>query len=206
MSKCYSVFDFTLPIHEFRLDDWEEKKKYIMELLPSDKECKPVEFDLTTETINTNYWSKDAYAPKYESLPELFRPELDELMKRECCEGWYTQGLPWYEIADKGQYHGMHTHGTTGFVAVCYVNYDKYEHDPINFIAPFHDPVSGGQLSYTPNLEEGMLIFFKALLIHATTPNRSNERRICISFNVELTGNCKVSYTPKEQKEHIEGH
>ena len=56
--------------------------------------------------------------------------------------------------------HAVHVHGATGFSSVCFIEYDKEDHKSTVFVSPFGNCVTGTLERYSPEVEEGDIIFF----------------------------------------------
>ena len=109
-------------------------------------------------------------------------------------EGWHVK-QPWFEVAKKGDFHGPHTHGPIGMSAVCYVEFNKYEHTPTIFAPPFTDIFNSLTPTYAPDADEGTLVVFPASLLHWTERNASEQRRVAVSFNVDMSvGELQIPY------------
>ena len=74
--------------------------------------------------------------------------------------------------------------------------YNPKYHRPTNFIAPYDHFITGEQLTYEPEVEEGDLILFPSFLHHYTHPHQSQERRTVLSFNLTVNmDNIPLSWT-----------
>ena len=91
----------------------------------------------------------------------------------------------WFERSFESNYHGAHNHGSLGFSAVLFVEFDPLEHKPTRLIAPFNGFYSGGLIEHRPEgVNEGTLLIWPSILLHDIEPNRSKKRRTIISFNI----------------------
>ena len=52
-------------------------------------------------------------------------------------------------------------------------------------MSPFPNFLTGLQLTYTPEVDEGSIIFFPSYISHFTEPNLSDENRLIVSFNLQ---------------------
>ena len=118
-----------------------------------------------------------------------------ELLKEEMT--WFANDLKadpqivraWFERALYKCHHPVHTHGHGGWSAVLFIEYDPTVHTPTVFIAPFNHFVTGMQLTYMPEVEEGDLILFPSFLLHYTQLNESHVQRTVASFNMTVDMN-----------------
>ena len=110
----------------------------------------------------------------------------------------------WYNAYKKDQYQEWHNHSgvTSDFSAIHYLKYDEDVHSPTIFKNPtsksqiFSSITNSQKLRgtknslysevYHPNIREGDLIIFPSWLEHMCPPNKSNELRIAVAFNIEL--------------------
>ncbi len=93
----------------------------------------------------------------------------------------------WFEKFLTSNYHQIHNHGPLGYSAVCYIDYIKTEHKPLVFISPFNNFLNHSVLFYSPEfVEEGTIIFFPSTLNHYVDPNKSENERLVVSFNLKL--------------------
>ena len=65
----------------------------------------------------------------------------------------------WFQKYNKNMDHPVHTQGSTGYSAVCFIEYDKDNHKPTTFISPFCNNFNGELTRYEPDVEEGDIIF-----------------------------------------------
>lgn len=95
--------------------------------------------------------------------------------------------ISWFQETVDGQYHAVHNHGSSGYTAICYIDYDSEIHEPTYFIAPFNHFIRTDTLHFVPeNIEEGSIIFFPAAINHYAKPNYTKIPRTILSFNLKL--------------------
>jgi hypothetical protein len=167
---------FYVPIAHVQVDDWENKKKKLIELY------KQVEIE-NKDNVWTNYY-KDSHILN-QSVSEILKDEIVEFhkffgfIKSQISSSWFEKSL-------KNNSHRAHNHGSLGYSAVCFVEYDKTCHIPTNFVAPFLNFLDGMVLNYMPKIDEGSLIFFPSSIVHNTFANQSEKERIILSFNLDI--------------------
>lgn len=168
---------FYIPMLHVRVQNWAEKKQRLREM---NEKVKMEHRD----TVWTNY-----YDDKLLLNQEVVDVLTDEILKFHAFFGFTeTQVVSsWFEKAEKNSSHCPHTHGSTGYSSVCYVEYDKQYHTPTEFTCPFLNFLDGNVLSYTPTVDEGSIIFFPSSVIHRTIPNTSDKERLVLSFNIGVT-------------------
>ena len=103
----------------------------------------------------------------------------------------------WVNINSNSDYNTRHSHfNTSNFLSgVYYVSVPENSgkigfYDPRPWMTDTPDNVyfHGGHRCYKIQPEEGMVIFFPPWLEHDVEPNKSNEERISIAFNVQVDG------------------
>ncbi len=178
MIKDYSENMFYVPFYHYAVKNWENKKRSLLEIYDN------IDRNLERKSDNqviTNY-HKDSLS-MIDSISQIFSEDLGTF-----CSDIGTQfkmSCAWFELTDKHAYHSIHNHGASGYSSVCYITYDNSEHTPTQFISPFPNFLTGLQLTYTPEVDEGSIIFFPSYISHFTEPNLSDKHRLIVSFNLE---------------------
>ena len=161
---------FEVPIYKYSIKNWEENKKKLMDVLP-------------TEGYTDFFKNKNAGLPEYvETLGEVIMEAMQDFSNFYPCPVMIASA--WCERSKKYDAHGPHNHGATGFSAVLYVEYDQFEHEATRFYSPFSDAATGDLLEYQPVVKEGDLMVFPSYLIHEGPMNKSDKERIIVSFNI----------------------
>jgi len=158
--------EFSVPIYKYKINDWEEKKKTITNIL--NKSDSRLVGNVITTSMDQNLFL-------FQNEIRMFEKEVG--LDLVCTELWFQK----YE---NNMDHSVHTHGPIGFSSVCFVEYDKKCHKPTIFVSPFYDNITGDLLKYEPDVEEGDLLFFPANLMHYAPVNCSNKIRITAAFNL----------------------
>lgn len=172
--KDYRENMFFVPLVHIQSRNWEQKQKALEDCF----NCIELNPD---GTLLTNYHQNNKDLNNF--IQDLFDEELD-LFLSEIDIGTKNIHSSWFEVAKDGSYHRIHTHGSYGYSAVCFVKFDTSEHDPTTFISPFLSFLDGNCLEYKPSVDEGSIIFFPSSTMHYTNPNNSKKERIILSFNV----------------------
>ena len=170
---------FYVPIYKVRISHWAEKKQKLLGL---------VDFG------NANFWSHENFTdyhhncnagcPYMLDFTSILDDELNEVV-RVMGKGITITEL-WAQQYKQSNYMGAHSHGATGYSCVLYAEFDSAEHEATRFIAPFNNFHTGSVLEYTPEVEEGDMIFFPSVLLHDAKPNSSDKQRTIFSFNCKL--------------------
>ena len=97
----------------------------------------------------------------------------------------------WLNIAKKGGYQEEHNHGSVMFSGVFYLQVNE-ESGYFQFINPLEsEAILMGysdifQELYTIVPKNGMIVLFPGWMRHKALPNRTDQDRISISFNIEI--------------------
>lgn len=184
---------FSIPLVHYKCSWWKTKKSRLLRHIDTR--------DLTqgNETILSDYRDGNPV----EEITDIMSDELSWFAKDLNCtpsivETWYERALPY-------MYHPTHNHGHGGYSAVLYIEYNPKYHRPTNFIAPFDHFITGEQLVYEPDVEEGHLILFPSFLHHYTHPHQSMERRTVLSFNLTVDqANMPLSWTVNKATQEVD--
>ena len=176
---------FTVPLFAYGVPDWKTKKRRIQSALPEASEA-----NLSP--------SKDSYTDFFSTRGGSLPTYADVVTRSvsECLDGfraWIGDDLAidsmWFETSLRGNYHAAHNHGSLGYSAVLFVDYDPAVHRPTRFLAPFHNFHTGGLMEHVPDdVDEGTLLIFPAAVIHDTQINQSDTPRTIVSFNMARAG------------------
>ena len=176
----YCEYMFKVPLLHLSVRNWDEKKQILLEMSKD------------TEMDNDNVKS-DYHLQKNTSSQGKHNSKIEELLKEEInlfCGHfgfvYYKVVMSWFEQASVGNYHGVHNHGSVGYSSVCYIDYDSTVHTPTLFISPFNNFITGSSLHFAPPVDEGSIIFFPSAILHHTEPNKSNQQRTIVSFNIDV--------------------
>jgi hypothetical protein len=174
---------FSIPIFHFHVNDWEIKKEKIIDIASKANMTKDIGGDYCSHDYFDN---QQSYS--HELMP-LVIPESQRLVDHIGSDIRYSVDRFWFESSSYGECHTPHNHGSTGFSAVMFVDYDEKEHEPTNFLCPFNNFLNGVDLKYIPpDITSGSVIFFPSAIHHFTTPNRSHKSRLILSWNMNISG------------------
>lgn len=179
---------FQVNLKHYSIRDWKNRKQKLVDKLP-----------------NGEYTDFLQYRREIEVPPYL--DELSDLVSEEIDDFRQTYPVPviisnaWCERANKGDYHCVHQHGTTGYSAVLYVEFNSAEHEATKFYSPFTEPVNGDLMEYQPIVKEGDLLIFPSSLLHEGPMNKSDHERVIVSFNIMGEGEANA-YNAGLQSSH----
>jgi hypothetical protein len=171
------VIAFSVPIYKFKVQNWNIKKKQLLDLFNS---LKPrVIGNVITSPLDIK--------------TDILLEEVN-LFEKEVGINLYSSEV-WFQQYDHNMNHAVHTHGPAGFSSVCFIEYDKHNHKPTTFVSPFGNYITGELERYEPDVEEGDIIFFPSNFLHYAPTNLSKITRTIISFNLQINHKTKgISY------------
>jgi len=153
---------FYVPIVIIQCENWNEKRKKLNDIFAlHEKYCILDNGD----DCATDYFSS-IENPKLEYTNEIsliFHEEIMMFKNKFDIDNSFELDLTsaWFEVSNYGDCHSSHTHGNSGYSAVCYIDYDSKAHTPTFFTAPFKNFLNGASIDHAPpNIQEGSLIFF----------------------------------------------
>ncbi len=165
---------FGIPFLHYKTKNWKKYRRFLQESFRNSSKFTDFWDDRSGPDL-PDYCDKivDVITPNLQKFAEVISP--NPVMITEM----------WYEKSKKGDKHSIHNHGGQGYSAVLYVKYNPEIHEPTVFYSAFRDPMKGDFLRWQPSeIEEGDLIIFPSELLHEALPNKSDEERIVVSFNI----------------------
>jgi hypothetical protein len=177
---------FKVPLLHLQVNNWDRKKEILFKMAKTSNlmmgELSKVKSDYHEQNGNNSMGKHN------NKILEILEDEIEIFCN---CFGFNSCAIKssWFELADQGNYHGVHNHGSTGYSSVCYIDYNKDIHTPTQFVSPFHNFLTGELLEYEPKVEEGSIIFFPSSIMHYTEPNTSKIERTILSFNIDINEN-----------------
>lgn len=124
------------------------------------------------------------------NLPLNFEREYFKYIEKEIFEDFSKNFLEkfkyrklfisraWFQVYEKNDLHGFHSHGQANFTNVFYVNLPNKQ-IKTNIQLP-----NGESLDF--EIDEGDILTFPAFLIHESPKNIYEEKKIIISFNSDV--------------------
>ena len=185
---------FSIPLTRYKCSWWKQKRETLLRLLDEQELCQG------DEQVLSDYRSSEKYI---NTISDILSDELSWFAHDYKCNPIIVRA--WYERALPYMYHPTHNHGHGGYSAVLYIEYNPKYHRPTNFIAPFDHFITGEQLVYEPDVEEGHLILFPSFLHHYTHPHTSEQRRTVLSFNLTVDqANMPLSWTVNKATQEVD--
>lgn len=173
---------FSVPILHIKVDDWDNKKKCLLEMfqiLESDKE--KFRNNLPTDVRTDYHYNYETGENYNEEVSEILQSELQEIADTFDCS--VEVNTSWFELTKKYQYHTCHNHGAAGLSCVCFIEFDEKKHKPTIFLNPLSADDKHFQF-VPPNVREGSLIVFPSYVLHFTESNQTDTDRLILSFNL----------------------
>ena len=170
-----SLFEF--PSFKYQVDDWEFKKKGLLNRINKAnlKKTGLQTFETDRQTDISKAW--------VHYLSELLRDILWEFCKE--AEVTCSMTDAWCVRYQKGDQQTIHNHRSWGFSGILYVEFDPKVHTPTCFMAPWQDPRHDTtSLAFPENIEEGTVLITPSFTHHFVHPNNSRKQRTVISFDL----------------------
>ena len=170
-----SLFEF--PSYQYEVDDWEFKKKGLINRINKSKlirtELQTFETDRQTD-INKGW---------VHYLSDFLRPLLFEFCEEAEVSCSMTDA--WCVRYQKGDQQAIHNHRGWGFSGILYVEFDPKVHTSTCFMAPWQDPrTDTTSLAHPSNAREGMVFIAPSFTHHYVKPNLSRNPRTVIAFDL----------------------
>ena len=142
--------------------------------------------DLENDHVSTDYFvnrENHTYCCYHDYVCDCLSEYLNIFSARTNNTDWIV-GDMWYQQSKRNQRHEVHNHGSTGFSAIWYLEFDPSFHKPTTFTAPFPDALTGNLLQGSPNVREGSLFIFPSFILHEQEESKTDVRRTVVSFNL----------------------
>ena len=167
---------FEFPSYQYKVDDWEFKKKGLLNRI---NKSKFVRTDL--QTFETDRQTSGKSYVRY--FEQFLRPELQKFCEEAKVSCSMTDA--WCVKYKKGDQQTIHNHRGWGFSGILYVEYDPKVHTPTCFMSPWQDPrTDSTSLKYPKDIKEGTLIIAPSFTHHFVTPNQSRKQRTVVAFDL----------------------
>lgn len=164
--------------HQFLIENWDVRKQEILKYIDLSKLIKPENQGFYSDRHTNNNSYADIFFKLFQKELQMFREEI---------------GVASFEVKDvwtaeyrKGDWHPPHTHGSSGYSGVLYLDYDMDEHTPTYFIDPQPHPIHETTTIKFPMAMEGVMTIVPSSLVHFTYPNSSEKIRRIIGFDLKF--------------------
>ena len=180
---------FAVNIFKYSITNWEEKKPKLLSLLDFSDD------DVVQSKLpqHTDYYSNQGRPPYFKQWCEILEEDLNNIFQQSDVISPLLKNSTdtskwqlWSQRYNNQQYHSCHNHGVGNLSCVLYLQFDKSVHSPTWFHSPFNDPFTGYNQEYVPQVDEGDIFLFPAMLLHESPQNTSNVPRTIMSFNIPI--------------------
>lgn len=158
-----------------KIENWKQKKTKILKLLENYPEYKYEIFSTNRHKSRTDLGRRFSSIIK-EDLSKISSETKLNFKMKEC----------WSVTYKKYEYHNVHNHGSKGFSAILYLEYNPKIHSPTYYVCPFNNPIDDRSLQCESNAVEGDLVCTPSSLMHFTHPNKSSKPKRIIAFDFQL--------------------
>lgn len=167
---------FVVPIFTMQVKNWETKKDKLLSLVDWENP------EYTNDEQFSDY-DADNCSPYMDAFREIMEEELTTFVSSQRIS--FSFQNVWAQRYRKQNYMRVHTHGSIGFSAVLFAEFDPNEHTATTFFGPVKNPITDVDQSFTPHVTEGTLLLFPKYLPHYVVPHVSEKDRTIFSFNLE---------------------
>lgn len=189
-NDSYIIPLYSVPLIHLKLNDWEHKKKVLMEAynnISSDPN-KFFKIGSSKSTVKTDfhYNNNTEDFSTSDLILDLLEEELNFISGIFNCDLQINNS--WFEKTSSRESHTTHSHGAIGLSCVIFLKFDPKYHAPTVFIDPFlgsNSPIAPNN-QMPPGIREGSMIIFPSYLYHYTVVNESEVDRIILSFNINI--------------------
>ena len=187
MARLDEMIMFSISCRRYKVNNWAQKKKQLLDMVDADWSMSERIQDQEVIDCHTDYFSTNGRASYFDMWYNILKEDLDDALPQT--------GLPlanpemwqlWTQKYRRGHYHGAHNHGCSNLSCILYVEFEKGLHEPTAFYQPFPDPWFGTLHKIQPQIEEGDILMFPAVLLHESPVSRSDKTRTVMSFNIPV--------------------
>jgi hypothetical protein len=165
-----------LPILSIHFERHEEVKDRLLKLI-SEQQSSPSD---DGDRISNTDWYVDVCGQReyWDFLWKYIGPEIDHIYKNVIGYDKWELNNYWFQQYKQNDTHGWHWHHKVFYNNVYYV--ELPEGSPGTELQV---PITGEIIR--PNVKEGDILIFPALMLHQSPPNQSEERKTVVAFNVQ---------------------
>ncbi len=167
------LFDYSF--YKYQIPDWNSKKNDIQSS------------NFERDSLD-NFWTNRGSDNYSDKVTSIIHPELSLF----CMEAQVSCSMSdaWLTSYDKGDHQTIHNHRSYGFSGIIYIEYDPSVHTPTCFVAPWQDPKTDKTILKFPDVQEGTMLIFPSYTLHFVQPNKSDKRRVILSFDLLPDEHC----------------
>ena len=194
--QIYNLFPSS--VHSIELENFPLVKKRVVSYIYNEKEKFP---ESVVKSNNGGWQSKDNYYDHDNILAQIISGGLSYLGSCYKFPNMLLTSL-WININKKNNFNCVHNHPACDLSGVLWINIPK-ESGNFEFVSPHSFTGYSVIHSYSEKFKsdtynypgykmypkEGSMLVFPSYLQHKVEPNKSDEDRISISFNIEIDRN-----------------
>lgn len=177
ISSIETLHPFYIPFFIINIAEWDRKKKSLMSLV----QWHDPRF--LKDGCFTDYHHNSRNGCPYKIEFERILSEELQIFSEHINSFIFVEDI-WAQRYLNQEFMDPHRHGSVGFSAVLYADFDAQKHEATNFIAPFNNFVDDTTLYFSPDVFEGMIILFPSMMTHYANPNSSTKPRTIFSMNI----------------------
>lgn len=167
---------FQTLVYQYAVSDWENKKEKISNFIKDENFIRNESF-LSDRKLSANSYL-DQFADIFSTELEMFRKEIG------IAEMFLTN--VWSAKYEKGDFHPVHTHSSTGYSGILYLEYNEDVHTGTYFVNPQTNPLTDLTDYSLPNIHEGAMVIVPSNVLHFTFPNNSTSIRQILGFDIKF--------------------
>jgi len=167
---------FETSTYQYPVKNWESKKFEIKKYILEENFTRNSSFFTDRKLANNNYLNE---------FLNIFKDELEEF-KNDIAVNELILTNVWTVKYLVGDYHPVHTHSSTGYSGILYLDYDENEHTGTYFVNSQTDPITDLTNYSLPVVHEGQLSIAPSSILHFTFPNNSLKTRQVIGFDLKF--------------------
>lgn len=167
---------FQIPCYHYSIQLWPEKKEKLFSLLDNEKFIYCDKF-FSDRSRNSNVYLKD--------FTDIIQIELEHFRNEIGVNTIFITDV-WTVKYKTGDFHAPHTHSSSGYSGVLYLDYDQQEHTGTCFINSITNPITDLTDGFTPQVCEGDIVLTPSNVLHFTYPNQSTKKRIIMGFDIKF--------------------
>jgi hypothetical protein len=167
---------FETLIYQYPVTNWESKKFEIKKYILEENFIRNEFFFTDRKLANNTYLDK---------FLNIFKDELEEFKNDIAVKELILTNV-WTVKYLTGDFHPVHTHSSTGYSGILYLDYDENEHTGTYFVDSQTDPITDLTNYSLPAVHEGQMSIAPSSILHFTWPNRSLKNRQVIGFDLKF--------------------
>jgi hypothetical protein len=171
---------FQIMVYQYPVSNWDDKKQQIKKFINDENFVRSETFFSDRKISNNSYLKQ---------FSEIFSEELLSFKTELGFNDVMTLTNVWSVKYQKGDFHSVHNHSSTGYSGVLYLEYDEDAHTGTYFVNPQTNPITDLTDYSIPAVHEGSITIVPSNILHFTFPNKSSQIRQIIGFDMKFSKN-----------------